>query len=160
MENRIPKVIFYKPHLEDLWFRQAMMADPETMSYNNAWGGTIPFPQEKWADWYDCWVGNPSKYFYRYISTGKSRAFVGEAAYHYDEDLKLYLADVIILARNRGKGYGKAGLQLLCEAAKKAKIPELYDYIAIDNPGINLFLQCGFREEYRTSEVIMLKKVL
>ena len=36
MENRIPEVSFYKPRLEDLWFREAMMADPETMSYNNA----------------------------------------------------------------------------------------------------------------------------
>jgi len=30
----------------------------------------------------------------------------------------------------------------------------------MDNPGIPLFLQCGFREEYRTEEMIMLKKVL
>ena len=90
----------------------------------------------------------------------ESRSFVGEAAYHYYEGLKLYLADVIISARSRRKGYGKAGLQLLCEAAKKAKIPELYDSIAIDNPGISLFLQCGFQEEYRTSEIIMLKKSL
>ena len=36
-----------KPELEDLWFRESMMADIETMSYNDAWGGTIPFPGEK-----------------------------------------------------------------------------------------------------------------
>ena len=29
------------PKFEDLWFRQTMMADPETMAYNHAWGGTI-----------------------------------------------------------------------------------------------------------------------
>ena len=29
-----------KPELEDLWFRESMMADIETMSYNDAWGGT------------------------------------------------------------------------------------------------------------------------
>ena len=160
MENRIPKVIFYKPHLEDLWFREAMMADPETMSYNQAWGGTIPFPREKWADWYDCWIANPNKCFCRYITTGKSRSFVGEAAYHYDPEMDLYLADVIISARSRRQGFGKAGLLLLCEAAKNETIPELYDNIAIDNPGINLFLQCGFHEEYRTEEIIMLKKQL
>lgn len=44
MNNRIAEVYFYKPKLEDLWFREAMMADPDTMSYNSAWGGTIPFP--------------------------------------------------------------------------------------------------------------------
>lgn len=28
------KVTLYVPKLEDLWFRQECMADPETMSYN------------------------------------------------------------------------------------------------------------------------------
>ena len=160
MKSRISKVIFYKPHLEDLWFRQAMMADPETMSYNNAWGGTIPFPRENWEEWYDYWVINPQNRFYRYITTGESRSFVGEAAYHYDNDLNIYLADIIISARSRRHGYGKAGLEMLCEVAQKEKIPELYDNIAINNPGINLFLQCGFQEEYRTEDIVMVKKQL
>lgn len=160
MKSRISKVIFYKPHLEDLWFRQAMMADPETMSYNNAWGGTIPFPRENWEEWYDYWVINPKNRFYRYITTGESRSFVGEAAYHYDNDLNIYLADIIISARSRRHGYGKAGLEMLCEVAQKEKIPELYDNIAINNPGINLFLQCGFQEEYRTEDIVMVKKQL
>ena len=85
---------------------------------------------------------------------------MGEAAYHYDDDLQLYLADVIISARCRRQGYGKAGLELLCDAARNAGITELYDNIAIDNPGITLFLQCGFHEEYRTEEIIMLQKRL
>ena len=34
----------HKPGYEDLWFRQKMLGDEETMSYNHAWGGTIPFP--------------------------------------------------------------------------------------------------------------------
>ena len=160
MKNRIAEVSFYRPQLEELWFRESLMADPETMSYNDAWGGTIPFPREKWAGWYESWVKNPRKCFYRYITSGKSRSFVGEAAYHYDDDLQLYLADVIISARCRRQGYGKAGLELLCDAARNAGITELYDNIAIDNPGINLFLQCGFHEEYRTEETIMLQKKL
>lgn len=130
------------------------------MSYNDAWGGTIPFPREKWANWYESWVKNPRNCIYRYITSGKSRSFVGEAAYHYDDDLQLYLADVIISARCRRQGYGKAGLELLCDAARNAGITELYDNIAIDNPGITLFLQCGFHEEYRTEEIIMLQKRL
>ena len=40
----------YKPDIGELGFRQGLMADPETMSYNAAWGGTIPFPQEDWQD--------------------------------------------------------------------------------------------------------------
>ncbi|MBR3100076.1 MAG: GNAT family N-acetyltransferase [Clostridia bacterium] len=159
MNNRID-VYFYKPKIEDLWFRESLLADPETMSYNNAWGGTIPFPREKWPDWYDCWIENPHQCYYRYITTGKSRSFVGEAAYHYDNDHNIYLADIIISAKRRNQGYGKAGLQLLCDAAAKENIPELYDSIAVDNPGIGLFLQCGFWEQYRTEKIIMLKKNL
>ena len=158
--SRKTKVSFYKPQISDLWFREAMMADPETMSYNNAWGGTIPFPREDWEDWYDYWVRNPEGRFYRYITTGGSRSFAGEAAWHYDEERGIYITDVIIAAKCRGQGYGRAGLELLCEAAKKAGITELYDDIAIDNPGVNLFLRCGFQEEYRTDEVIMVKRIL
>ena len=46
----------YEPRYEDLWFRQMMLADEETMSYNHAWGGTISWPKEKWMDWYDYWI--------------------------------------------------------------------------------------------------------
>ena len=51
-------ITLYTPSLEDLWFRQKMMADEETMSYNHAWGGTIPFPKETWHGWYDFWILN------------------------------------------------------------------------------------------------------
>ena len=160
MKSRVSEVSFYKPRMEDLWFRQAMLADPDTMSYNSAWGGTIPFPREEWENWYDFWFSDPGKRFYRYITTGKSRAFVGEAAYHYDEERQICLADIIISAKCRRRGYGKAGLELLCAAAGEAGVPALYDDIAADNPGITLFLQCGFHEEYRTGEIIMLKREL
>ena len=36
----------------------------------------------------------------------------------------------------------------------------LYDDIAIDNTAVKMFLKNGFIEEYRTSEIIMLKKEL
>lgn len=49
----------YTPKLEDLWFRQQLMSDEATMSYNHAWGGTIDFPESGWQDWYDFWIKNP-----------------------------------------------------------------------------------------------------
>ena len=154
-------VKLYSPKLKDLWFRQMFMADEETMSYNQHWGGTIPFPQEAWADWYECWVANPhGKRFYRYLQEETTDEFVGEIAYHYDEEEGKYIADVIVYAKYHGKGYGEQGLLLLCEAAKVNGVEVLYDNIAIDNPAIKLFLKVGFYEEYRTNEIIMLKKVL
>ena len=150
----------YKPKFEDLWFRQMMLADEETMSYNHAWGGTIPWPKEKWASWYDYWVINhEGKRYYRYLKD-KDGQFVGEIAYHYDAKIGHAIANVIIYSPCRRKGYGGEALDLLCSAAKDNGVAVLYDDIAIDNPGVNLFLQCGFREEYRTDEVIMVKRVL
>ncbi|MBR7020366.1 MAG: GNAT family N-acetyltransferase [Lachnospiraceae bacterium] len=147
------------PTLEDMWFRESLMADEETMSYNHAWGGTIPFPKEDWEDWYDYWVANPEdERFYRYLKD--ENGFVGEIAYHYDSEYDGYVANVIVLARYRGKGYGARGLELLCEAAKANGIAALYDDIAIDNTAIRLFLKQGFAEQYRTDEIILLKKDL
>ena len=153
-------ITLYTPSLEDLWFRQEMMADPKTMSYNHAWGGTIPFPQEDWRDWYDFWIVNhENKRYYRYLRDNTDR-FIGEIAYHYDGGRNLYVADVMVYAPHRGKGYGGIGLDLLCGAAKQNGVKILYDDIAIDNPAITMFLKHGFMEKYRTDEIIMLRKVL
>lgn len=151
----------YSLKIEELWFRQMFMADEETMSYNHHWGGTIPFPEENWGDWYDYWVANPEgKRFYRYLQDETNEEFVGEVAYHYDKERKIHIADVIVYAKYRGKGFGEQGLLLLCDVAKSHGVEILYDDIAIDNPAIKLFLKVGFCEEYRTDEIIMLKKEL
>ena len=75
------RISLYIPQIEDLWFRREFMADPDTMSYNNAWGGTIPFPKEDWESWYSAWV-NPSdeKHFYRYLKNEEGE-FVGETLF-------------------------------------------------------------------------------
>ena len=121
-------------------------------------GGIIDFPESDWADWYNYWVQNTKgERFYRYLKN-ENNEFVGEIAYHYNG--KEYIANVIVYAKYRGKGYGKEGLRLLCEVAKAEGIEALYDNIAIDNPAISLFLKMDFVEEYRTDEFIMLKKRL
>ena len=137
-----------------------MLADEETMSYNRAWGGTIPFPEERWRDWHEAWVARPEgRRFYRYLAEEDGR-FVGEVAYHYDEGFRHYTADVIIYAKERNRGCGARGLELLCAAAKENGIGVLYDDIAIDNPAIGLFLRRGFTEEARTKDQIILRKEL
>ncbi len=39
-------LVLYEPGLGDLWFRQKMLADEKTMSYNRAWGGAISWPED------------------------------------------------------------------------------------------------------------------
>ena len=149
----------YKPECRDLWFRQQMMADEETMSYNRRWGGTIPFPEEYWQSWHDTWATDDQEHYYRYV-IDENGTFLGEIACHLDEGINGYAADVIIHARYRGRGHGYRALELLCEAAKEKGIMVLYDNIAIDNPAIGMFISQGFYEESRTDEVIWLRKDL
>ena len=150
-----------KPELEDLWFRESMMADIETMSYNDAWGGTIPFPKEDWEEWYTLWVRNSGQErYYRYLKDDVNKVFVGEISYHFDKLRNIYICDVIIKAEFRKQGFGTQGIQLLCEAAKANGVEVLYDDIAADNPSIHLFLKNGFSIEFQNDEIVMVKTVL
>ena len=150
-----------KPELEDLWFRESMMADIETMSYNDAWGGTIPFPKEDWEEWYTLWVRNSGHdRYYRYLKDNANKVFVGEISYHFDKLRNIYLCDVIIKAEFRRQGFGTQGIQLLCEAAKANGVKALYDDIGADNPSTHLFLKNGFSIEFQNDEIVMVKTVL
>ncbi len=151
----------YKPNLDDLWFREKLMADKDTMSYNNAWGGTILFPRESWDKWYQTWV-NSSKFefFYRYIQDEQNDNYVGEIAYRFDKNKGIYMCSVIILAEYRNKGFGSKAINLLCSLAKQNGILTLYDDIAADNPSFKLFLKNGFEIDYQNEEIIMVRKVL
>lgn len=150
-----------KPELEDLWFRESMMSDSETMSYNGAWGGTIPFPKEDWDEWYTLWVRNSGHdRYYRYLKDDANKVFVGEISYHFDKLRNIYLCDVIIKAEFRRRGFGTQGIQLLCEAAKANGVKALYDDIATDNPSTHLFLKNGFSIEFQNDEIVMVKTVL
>ena len=68
------------------------------------------------------------------------------------------MANVLIYSKYRRLGYGSMGLQLLCDEAKRNGITVIYDDIAIDNPGISIFLKLGFEEVLRSEQIILLKK--
>ena len=153
----IPKraLRFYKPKKKDLWFRESLLKDAKTMKYNH---NTIDFSKDKWNEWYDKWFKD-KKRFYRYLVNSENK-FVGEAAYYLDEEKQIYLISIIILDSERGKGYGKEGIKLICNKARKNKIKLLYDNIAIDNSSIKLFYDLGFKKEFETLDYIMVKKEL
>lgn len=150
----------YEPSLEELWFREELLADRDTMRYNEAWGGTIPFPRERWNAWHRKWIGNGDRdFFYRYLKDD-GIGFVGETAFHRDTERGIFLADVIVHARSRHRGFGREGLLLLTDEARRRGIGILYDEIAADNPAIGLFLSLGFTVQERTGEAILLRKDL
>lgn len=157
----MPEVILHRPGLDELSFRRSLLEDPETMAYNHAFGGTISFPKERWADWYARWVENETgERFYRYLLSTETGEFVGEAAYHFDSEFGGHVCDVLVSAGYRGRGFGAKGLELLSAAAKENGVKRLMDNIALDNPSVELFRKMGFRERLRTKEYILMEKDL
>ncbi len=146
-----------KPTFEELWFREQLLADEETMAFNRRWGGTITFDQEAW---YQRWIRlNDSKRYYRYLQNEEGN-YVGEVAYHYCDHYQGYMINIIILAKYRRKGYGSEGLELLCKAAKDHGIVVVYDDIAADNPACSMFERHGFIIKEKSEEIILLYKEL
>lgn len=124
-------------------------------------GRDDPVSRGKVGKWYSAWVEAPeSRRYYRYLYETDIRAFVGEIAYHYDEERKIYLCDVIVLAEYRNRGFGAAGIGLLCKAAKENGIAALHDDIAAGNPAYKLFLKNGFAIEHQNDDVVMVRKKL
>ena len=156
----------YTPAIEELWFKAQMMGDEQTMSYNHASGGTIPFPETCWPVWHSRWIINhENKRFYRYIKV--NHEFIGEVAYHLDEERQIYLANVIIHAPHRKKGYGHKALTLLCNAAKEngllygpftQQLPNMTAYIDLEDPEtLNDFCMPieGFEAPYAKAQLVM-----
>ena len=83
----------YIPKLEDLWFYQKMMSDPETMAYNANWDvdydgyhkdtGCIDYLDEVLPDWYKSWVGREPERFCAYIKRSSDGAWIGAVNFHY-----------------------------------------------------------------------------
>ena len=148
-----------KPTLEQLSFKQELLSDEKTMLFNCKYGGTIDFNRDRWHSWYNKWIASSnSNYFYRYLYSKKHQCFVGEIAYHYEDDR--YLCDVIIHSKYRNLGYGGQGLDLLCECAKENGINVLYDDILLDNPSVHMFLKHGFHIVDKTNECYIVRKYL
>ena len=110
-------VELYIPKLEDLWFYQKMMSDPETMSYNDPWGGCIDYPDEVLPDWYANWVGKEPERFYAYIKRSSDGAWIGDVNFHYTPERDWWDMGIVIYAPFRGKGYAVPALKLLLDHA-------------------------------------------
>ncbi len=120
-------VELYIPKIEELWFAQKMLADPNTMSYNANWDvtydgyhretGCIDFPESEWADWYSHMVGNEPQQFYAYICLKRDGAWIGEVNFHYTPDKDWWDMGIVIYAPYRGNGYAVPALKLMLDHA-------------------------------------------
>lgn len=116
----------YIPKLEDLWFSQKMMSDPDTMSYNANWDvdyegyhrdtGCIDFPESEWADWHAHWIGNEPARFYAYICLADG-TWIGDVNFHHTPEKDWWDMGIVIYAPFRGKGYAVPALKLMLDHA-------------------------------------------
>ena len=117
----------YIPRLEDLWFYQKMMSDPETMSYNAGWDvdyagyhqdtGCIDYPDEQLPGWHAYWVGQEPTRFYAYIRRKTDGAWIGDVNFHYIPEDDWHDVGIVIYAPYRGMGFSVPALRLLLDRA-------------------------------------------
>ena len=112
----------YLPQYHELSFREQLLSDPDTMSFNrlrdpaedyHPQTGCIDFPRGSWALWYGFWMDREPENFYAYLADGS--APVGEVSWYYDGES--YRAGIILLAKYRKRGYCAPALELLARRA-------------------------------------------
>lgn len=146
-------ISLYIPKVEDYWYEQKVQSDPLSMSYNAGYDvsyfgyhydtGCIDFPSERWQEVYDKRI-KENRYF-AYIKDNDVDEFVGYVNYHFNNSANRYECGIVIDSNYRGKGYSKLALRLLCDAAKKAGVKELYDNFEINRENtLNVFKKVGF----------------
>ena len=148
----------YIPKLEDLWFYQKMMADPETMSYNAGYDldfdgyhkdtGCIYYPDEVLSEWHKRWVGNEPERFYAYIQRSCDGAWIGDVNFHYNAEKDWHDMGIVIYAPYRGKGYALPALKLLLDQAFRAYgISRLHNnFERTRSAALRIHRKVGFKE--------------
>lgn len=150
------EVYLHVPAFEELSYRQKLLADPQTMSYNAGYDlsfkgydrekGTIAFEKEDWAGWYEYWINNQPQRFYAYVMRKKDHLPLGEVCVHEDAENGWHETGVVIEAKYRSMGYGKQALFLLMRHA-------FYDmgvramHNSFENeryPALAMHMECGF----------------
>lgn len=141
------KIYLKTPKCEELWYRKQILADQETMAFNNPNGGTIDFDESKWDNWYMKWIGNGNNsFYYAYVYDKELDIPVGEVAYRLDEESGCAMINIIMESKYRGQGYGSLGLKALVETAFKNGYKELRDSINKDSINSHiLFEKIGFK---------------
>ncbi|VYT75564.1 Uncharacterised protein [Clostridium paraputrificum] len=135
MEN---KVYFHIPKFEELTYRQKIMSQSDTMSYNKGYDvsydgyhkdtGCIDFPKYKWRIWYSNRVNKKPKYFYAYIAREEDNSFIGEVNLNLSNKDRYYDMGIVIEAKYRGMGYSLEALRKLMKVAF-----EMYDALEVHN---------------------------
>ncbi len=156
------------PEYNELWYRQKIMQDPDTMSYNKGYDmdfdgydketGCIAFPEREWADWYDYFVGNEPERFYAYVVRKSDGEFIGEVNVHKSKYNNWYEMGIVLEAKYRGNGYSSEALWLLLQHAFEDMNAEAVhnDFEEKRTAAVKTHLSAGFTEYRRENGIVEL----
>lgn len=152
------RLYLHIPSFEELSYRQEILSQPDTMSYNRGYElgfanydnetGCIDFRNELWSDWYSRWISNEPERFYAYLTNIKSNNYIGEVSFRYDKNSNSHCIGIVVESKHRGKGYCSEGLIKLAEKAfADLNIDKLRNEIPIERKSaIAGHKEAGFKE--------------
>lgn len=154
------------PSFDELSYRQKILSDPDTMSYNKGYEleaknycketGCISFPKEDWDRWYNYYIGQEPDRYYAYIVV--DGVFVGEVNVYKNEEMNWYEMGIVIESGHRGKGYSVQALTLLLDQAfDKLGAEVVHNVFEVTRiAAIKTHLSVGFRTLKKENGIIEL----
>ena len=162
------EISLHIPEFKELSYRQKLLSDPDTMSYNAGYNlgfdgydnktGCIDFPESDWAEWYDYYIGREPERFYAYIVKPDGE-FIGEVNLYKGAESKTYNMGIVIEAKHRGKGYAEKALKLLLKQAFDVLGAEavVNDFEDTRVSAVKIHLKAGFEEVEKRDGITLYK---
>ena len=144
-----------EPTLEEYWYEQKVLSDPQAMKYNAGWDvsyagyhydtGCIDYPKERWE--HNFLKRKETNSYFAYVVRKEDGLFIGYVYFHFNKNSNRYGCGVLIEPSYRGKGYGKEALKELCKVAfNDHNLDSLYDDFEESRNAFKLFEDIGFKK--------------
>ena len=154
-------VSLYVPSVEELWYREKCMSDPDTMSYNAGYNvsysgyhydtGCIDFPKSIHKSWNEDKAKNPN-FFFAYIKDDDTNEWVGYVNFKKNSETGRATMGIVVESLHHGKGYMRPAVMKLIEKAKEQGVKVLTDTVPENRVNaLKVFYDLGFvkaNEEY------------
>ncbi len=159
-------VTLHVPTLKELRYRERLLSDKATMSYNKGYNldfpgydsetGCITFPKDKWEEWFAHWIVGYPERFYAYIRN-ENLDFVGEVKLEKDSE-NTYSMGIVVHNKHRGKGYAEKALEMLLKTAfQELGAVEVHNNFEKNSKvALKAHLKCGFEIEREQDGIIYL----
>ena len=127
------------------------------MEYNNQWGGTVPFPKEKWQLFYDDFTTNNDRFYFHIYNL--DNVFIGEVSTKFSSRFNSCILNIKIKHQFRGNNHGSDALDAFLDFVFiEIEVDRICDNVGLNSiTGIRLLKSFGFLEQYKTSEFVLLE---